>query len=233
MKLLVALVIFLITGSVAAQTGTVRGSALDASDNTELIGAFVGNKDKTRYARVDLDGKFTIKMPAGKHFLYCELVGYFTDSIEVTIVEGQVTVIDFRLIPSTSSLGPIEIVTDADDGSTSLDDITMQRAKSIVTSMGQDLAKNTGATDVATFASKGSGMSIEGGKYVYVRGLSDRYSKTTINGAEVPGLDPNRNSVQMDLFPTFLVKNLLIYKAFTPDLPASFTGGLVDIQTVD
>jgi len=74
---------------------------------------------------------------------------------------------------------------------------------------------------------------VEGGKYIYVRGLGDRYSKTTLNGANIPGLDPNKNTVQMDLFPTNLIDNILVYKTFSPNLPGDFTGGYVDIATKD
>ena len=78
-----------------------------------------------------------------------------------------------------------------------------------------------------------TGLSVEGGKYVYVRGLSDRYSKTTLNSAEIPGLDPNRNTVQMDLFPSSIIENMVVYKTFSPELPGSFTGGYINIVTKD
>lgn len=49
----------------------------------------------------------------------------------------------------------------------------------------------------------------------------------------IPGLDPDRNTVQMDLFPTNVLDNIIIVKTFTPDLAADFTGGIVDLQTKD
>ena len=76
-----------------------------------------------------------------------------------------------------------------------------------------------------------TGVSVQGDKYVYVRGLGDRYTKTSVNGMVIPGLDPDRNDVQIDIFPTGILENVLVYKTFTPDLPGSFTGGLIDIQT--
>ena len=231
MKLLVAIVVLVFCGSAAAQNGTIRGTATDAIDNSPLISAFVYNQGKTRYSRVDLEGNFMLKMPAGTHWIYCEYVGYTTDSMLVEVKVDEVTFIDFKLTPP--SLTTFTLQEDLESGGKDDDDKMELEAGSIVNSLGRELAQQTGASDAASLASKGSGASIEGGKYVYVRGLSDRYSKTIINGAEVPGLDPNRNSVQMDLFPTALVKNLLIYKAFTPDLPASFTGGLVDINTLE
>ena len=77
------------------------------------------------------------------------------------------------------------------------------------------------------------GLSVEGGKYVYVRGLGDRYSKTQLNGLDLPGIDPDRNTVQMDIFPTNLIDNIFVTKTFSADKPGDYTGGLVDIITKD
>ena len=66
-----------------------------------------------------------------------------------------------------------------------------------------------------------------------MRGLGDRYTKTILNGMEIPGLDPDRNSVQMDIFPATVIDNITVYKTFTPNLSGDFTGGLVDITTKD
>ena len=76
-------------------------------------------------------------------------------------------------------------------------------------------------------------MSVQGGKYIYVRGLGDRYSKSILNGVDIPGLDPDRNTIQMDLFPTSMLSNVLVIKSARADLPADFTGGVIDIITKD
>ena len=65
----------------------------------------------------------------------------------------------------------------------------------------------------------------------YVRGLGDRYTKTTLDGMSIPGLDPDVNAVQIDIFPTSILENVSVYKTFTPNLYGDFTGGLVDIVT--
>ena len=71
------------------------------------------------------------------------------------------------------------------------------------------------------------------GKYVYVRGLGDRYTKTQLNSLDLPGLDPDRNTIQIDIFPTNIIDNIKVYKSFSANLPADFTGGIVDIATKD
>jgi TonB-dependent receptor len=63
--------------------------------------------------------------------------------------------------------------------------------------------------------------------------LGDRYSKSILNGLDLPGLDPEKNAVQLDLFPTNILDNIVVYKTFTPNLPGDFVGGLVDIATKD
>jgi hypothetical protein len=68
---------------------------------------------------------------------------------------------------------------------------------------------------------------------VFVRGLGDRYTKTVLNSMDIPGLDPDRNSLQMDIFPTSVIDNIIVIKSFTADLPADFTGGVVNIETKD
>ena len=54
-----------------------------------------------------------------------------------------------------------------------------------------------------------------------------------LNGVDIPGLDPDRNSLQIDIFPTSLLNNMMIFKTASADKPADFTGGLVNIETKD
>ena len=82
--------------------------------------------------------------------------------------------------------------------------------------------KKSGDGDVAAAIKRIPGVSVQGGKFVYVRGLGDRYSKTLLGNVEVPGLDPDRNTLQLDVFPTNLIDNLLISKSASADLPADF-----------
>src|SRR5690606_29902258 len=80
----------------------------------------------------------------------------------------------------------------------------------------EQFSKN-GDSDAAAAVRRVTGVSVEGGKYIYVRGLGDRYSKTTLNNAGLPSLDPNKNAVQLDLFPSNLIDNIIVYKAFSPE----------------
>jgi TonB-dependent receptor len=75
------------------------------------------------------------------------------------------------------------------------------------------------------------GVTLVGDQFIYIRGLGERYSSTTVNGAYVPSPDLTRNVIPLDLFPAEIVDSISIQKGFTPDKPAAFGGGNVDIRT--
>ncbi|HSD68427.1 MAG TPA: TonB-dependent receptor [Woeseiaceae bacterium] len=75
------------------------------------------------------------------------------------------------------------------------------------------------------------GLSLVGDKFVYIRGLGERYSATSLNGAQIPSPDLTRNVIPLDVFPTSIVQSLRVQKAWSADLPANFGGGSVDIRT--
>lgn len=233
MKCLITLAcicVFSIAG--LAQKGTIRGVVVDAETGEGLIGAPIFNQDRSTYTRADFDGSYTLKLNPGEQYIKCQFPGYEDDSVLVKLEAGATITVDIRMVEK--SLGPgIVIKAKAITGGV-VDVLKDEREEGGTTSgLSKDDMRNQDVSNAATAAGKIGGVSVQGGKYVFVRGLSDRYSKTTVNGAEVPGLDPNRNSVQMDLFPANLIDKLTVYKSFTPDLPGSFTGGLVNIETRD
>ena len=108
-----------------------------------------------------------------------------------------------------------------------------RKSPNMIDGISAETFSKIGDSDAAGAIKRVSGVSVQGGQYVFVRGLGDRYTKTTLGGMEIPGLDPDRNAVQMDIFPTNLINNIVVYKTFTPDLSADFVGGMVDIDTKD
>ena len=78
-----------------------------------------------------------------------------------------------------------------------------------------------------------TGVSVRDDKYVYVRGLGSRYTEITLNETNIPALDPEKNTVQMDMFPSNIIENIEVHKTFTPDMPGESTGGQVNVVTKD
>lgn len=89
----------------------------------------------------------------------------------------------------------------------------------------------TGDSDVAVALTRVTGLSVVGGKYVYVRGLGERYSLAQLDGSTLPPLSPLRRDVPLDIFPTAMVGSVLVQKTFSPEYPLDFGGGVVDMRT--
>jgi outer membrane receptor protein involved in Fe transport len=233
-ELVIIPLLLIFTLMVLGQQGTIRGKVSDAETGEELIGAAVLIEGTVQGSSADLDGNYNIEnVNAGTYSLRCSFISYETQVITgVEVKANNVTLLDIKL--KTVSLGLEEVVVTAKavrDTESAL--LTMQKkSASVMDGISSQQISKSGDSDAAAAVKRVTGVSVEGGKYVYVRGLGDRYSKTTLNGAEIPGLDPERNTVQMDIFPTNAIDNMIVYKSFSPNLN-SFTGGLIDIVTKD
>lgn len=97
--------------------------------------------------------------------------------------------------------------------------------------LGFDQISRAGDADIASALSRVTGLTVVDDQYVYVRSLGERYSSTRLNGAAVPSPELTRNVLPLDLLPSTIVKTLKVQKAYSPDLPATFGGGSVDIRT--
>jgi outer membrane receptor protein involved in Fe transport len=89
----------------------------------------------------------------------------------------------------------------------------------------------SGDSDAGSAMRRVTGLTLIGGKSVYVRGLGERYSATTLNGLNVPSPDPARRQVQFDLFPAEVLESIVVQKSYSPDLPGEFGGGAALLRT--
>lgn len=234
-QLLTIAIILFSTLFAYAQEGIIRGTVIEDESGFTVIGANILVKETGAGAVTDLDGAFSISIAPGTYTLQISYIGFQNLSIEEIVVkDGETNVLgEIRLGEDTQQLDEV-VVTARAIRSTEAALITIKKkAPAMLDGISSSLMKLTGDATAVEAAKRVTGVSIEGGKYVYVRGLGDRYSKTTLNGVDVPGLDPDRNTIQMDIFPTALLNNIVVSKNFTADMPADFTGGLLNIETKD
>ena len=226
--------LLLVPGMLMAQNGTVRGDLIDDSNGEAIIFANVVVAETGNGVSTELDGKFSVDLPAGIYTFTVSYIGYADLAVsDVEVKEGEVTILNLRLSEASEVLDEV-VVTASAIRTTEAALMTIQKkAPGLLDGISTQSIKRTGDSDVGSAIKRITGVSVEGGKHVVVRGLGDRYSKTILNGLDVPGLDPDRNSVQLDIFPTNLVNSIIVYKSFTPDLPGDFTGGMVNIETKD
>mgnify|MGYP001187239477 CR=1 FL=1 len=232
-KIYSLLILLLLTyGFTSAQTGTLAGSIIDGEFVEPMAFANVIVKGTTIGTTSDFDGKYQLELEPGTYTIVFSFVGYATQEItDVVIKEGEVTPLDVTL--TTNSLETIFITTSIKRNTENAVLNLQKKSVVVLDGLSAQSIKSTGASNLASAVKNIPGVSIEGGKYVYVRGLGDRYTKSILNGIDIPGLDPDRNTIQMDLFPTNILDNVIVLKSASAEYPADFTGGIVDIVTKD
>jgi outer membrane receptor protein involved in Fe transport len=96
----------------------------------------------------------------------------------------------------------------------------------------EDLQR-TGDADAAQALSRVTGLSIVEGRFIYVRGLGERYSSALLNGSPLPSPEPLQRVVPLDLFPSEVLAGLTVQKTYSVSFPGEFGGGVVDLHTID
>jgi TonB-dependent receptor len=125
-----------------------------------------------------------------------------------------------------------EIITVGRLRSTALDVIGARLEEDVVSDfLGAEAISRVGDSTVSAALRRVPGLTVVNEQYVYVRGLGERYSSVQLNGAQVPSPDLTRNVIPLDIFPTEIIDALQVQKGFSPEIPAAFGGGNVDIIT--
>src|SRR5690606_20046559 len=129
--------------------------------------------------------------------------------------------------------GAIEEVVAVGRLATAAESLTAERIALPVSAdfLGADVIARAGDPDIASALRRVPGLTLIDGKYVYARGLGERYSSVLVNGAAVPSPDLTRSVIPLDLFPTSIVESVKIQKSPSPDALAAFGGGMIDIRT--
>lgn len=231
--------LLLFIGSMAQAQETIRGEVKDRKTGEGVYGAII-RIDGVGKAKTDFDGAFSAETTAGKHIITVSNTsdGYIDEEVEVEVIAGVVlnVAIEIGKDKSVQKFEDIKVVVVKSVGTpTTLAGSDKRRMEENAASdeMPKEQIKNSGVNNAADAVQMVPAASVQDGKNVFIRGLGDRYTKTILNGMDIPGLDPDRNSVQMDIFPAVMIDNITVYKTFTPNLTADFTGGLINIATKD
>lgn len=215
--------------------GGLRGSVLDADFSVPVAGASVTLEGTSLSAMTNEEGSFFINgVPPGQYSILISKEGFIRErrsdlvvsagavkEVEVEITAEVVELDEFvvsqeEIVDTTAGVGEIELRTEL---------------KSFTDVLGEQFISQTGASDAAKLLSKQTGVNVADGKFVVVRGLSDRYNVVSLNGLRVPSSDPDRRAVSLDLFPTAVIRNVATTKTFLPELNAESTGATIDIMT--
>ncbi len=136
-----------------------------------------------------------------------------------------------RLKGATNELEEVVVLAPKVKGSVSAL-VEVRRQSSAVTDvLGSEQMARAGDSDAAASLRRVTGLTLMNGKYVYVRGLGERYSGVQMNQFSLPSPEPARRVVPLDLFPTSVLESIVVQKSYSPDLPGEFGGGIIQLQT--
>lgn len=215
----------------SGQTVRVIGLVRDEANAISLPGVPVEVTALNEVTYTDVDGKFVLNLPQGSHEIKVALEGYEERTIAVEAGATRTISVDVGLRMRNLN-ETITVVGQAVDVETSSAEAQLMERKSaavITDNVGSQEMKDNGDSDAAAAMSRVTGLSLVDNQYVFVRGLGERYSNTTLAGSVLPTTEPDKKVVPLDLFPTGLIDSVQVNKSYSPDRSAEFAGGLVQI----
>jgi outer membrane receptor protein involved in Fe transport len=245
--LAVCAALVLAAASAFGQTGTLSGAVRDANSGKPVIGANVSLVGAPHGAMTDLDGRFEIAgIEPGTYDVRVFYLGYETRTYSrIEIGLGKTITLEAELSPSSggsSGGGPgtfeiEELRVTADRVLSTTTAVLSERMNAATIGdaiSAEQISKSPDATS-GDALKRVTGLSVVDNKYVFVRGVTDRYNATTLNGISVTSTDTevDRKSFAFDLIPSSLLSNTVVVKTATPDLPGDFSGGLVQVNTLE
>jgi outer membrane receptor protein involved in Fe transport len=219
--------------SLCARDGTLKGKVTDGRTQATLPGASVAIKEMPGTGAVsDMDGDYAIALPAGVYTVVASYVSYATIEItKVEIREDAPAILDIDMRETTQDLGEVMVVARMDMEAEKALMIERQQATVAVENLGAKEMSVKGLSTVADGIKKVTGISMEGNSKVYVRGLGDRYSMTSLNGFPIASPNPDNKLIPLTLFPTSTVKNISVGKVYQPSVFGDYSGAHINVDT--
>jgi TonB dependent receptor-like, beta-barrel/Carboxypeptidase regulatory-like domain/TonB-dependent Receptor Plug Domain len=213
--------------------GRIVGRIIDASTGNGLSDVGVQVVGTTLGATSGVDGRYSIpNVPAGTVTIQVRRIGYTPKSITGIMLAANKT-LEQNIVMETAAITIAEqTVTAARERGTVASALNDQRtAVGVTNSVTAEAIAKSPDSDAAHAIQRVSGVTVQDGKYVFVRGLGERYTTTSLNGARVPSPEPEKKVVPLDLFPSNLLETITTSKTFTPDQPGDFSGAQVNLKT--
>lgn len=220
----------------ATNEGTLVGFAYDAATGNPLPAVEVEIAGPATFtAKTDTDGGFMLDVPVGTYVVTYKSPNHIPQKVEgVAVLAGEV--IDGSAVLSSEEVAvQVDVTASIVAEEATAETMLVERKLAEVVSdsiSGEEISSGT-ASDAAGALEKVTGVTVVNDQYVYVRGLGERYSATTLNNSMLATTEPERRVVPLDLFPANLIDNIKVLKTYSADLPGEFSAGLVQIETTE
>jgi TonB-dependent receptor len=214
-------------------TGRVVGRVIDATSGQGITDAGVSIVGTTMGTHSGVDGRFQIAgIPAGTVTIQVRRIGYAPKEVTGLLLAGGQTLEQNVSLAAAAARVAATVVTASAERGTVNESLDQQRtAVGVVNAITAEQISKSADGDAAQAVQRVSGVTVQDSKYIFVRGLGERYTTSSLNGARVPSPEPEKRVVPLDMFPSGLIQSITTAKTFTPDQQGDFAGALVDIKT--
>ena len=240
MKRLLILIGFIAIATISqAQKAKLTGKITSSKNEALASVSLTLNSDKTQISKTDIEGRYSFTIDVAKNYtLVLTYVGYKNKTVQdiKATTANEDLVVDVVLEEANSKLADVTVSANrsANKGSTDNALISFQKNTNTVASViSAETIKRSPDRNTAEILKRTPGASIQEGKYIIVRGLADRYNQAMLNGILLTSTEPDRKTFSFDLFPSQIIDNIIINKAFVPELPGEWAGGLIQVNTKD
>jgi outer membrane receptor protein involved in Fe transport len=218
-----------------AQKGKIEGKVTDAKTGQPVAGVSVILNGSKTGVSTNVDGYFVINADAGKQSLNLSSTSYQEKKVdEIDVTAGQVTQLDIVMEVKVKT-GDAVIVKSSSARKESVNAlIGYQKNTAVVAQViSAEAIRRSPDKNTGEVLKRVSGTSVQDGKYLVVRGLADRYNQAMLNGILLSSTEPDRKTFSFDILPAAMIDNIIINKAFIPELPGEWAGGLIQVNTKD
>jgi hypothetical protein len=208
------------------------------SKNEVISGVSVKITGLSGGAVTDIEGRYTLNLSSGKKYeLQFSAVGYQSKTIsEVDVANGQVNELNIVLETETKNLEGVVVKSQTTTArrETTASLISFQKNTNTVASViSAESVRRSPDKNTGEVLKRTPGASLQEGRFLVVRGLADRYNQAMLNGILLTSTEPDRKTFSFDLIPASMIDNIIINKAFVPEYPGEWAGGLIQVNTKD
>jgi len=237
MRLLSLLVVlFTLSFTASAQKGKIEGKITDTKTGLPLTGVSVIVKNTNQGVATDVEGRYVINADAGsKTTLVFSYNGVTKEVEDIEVTSGKVTVQDvaMEVKAKTSDAIVVKSTTNARKESAAALIAFQKNTNTVASVISSEAIRRSPDKNTGEVLKRIPGASIQEGRFIVVRGLADRYNQAMLNGILLTSTEPDRKTFSFDMIPSSMIDNIVVNKAFVPEYPGEWAGGLIQVNTKD
>ena len=226
------LTLILASWSFAQDAGALRGRVMDGDFGLPLADARIVVSELERTTQSGSDGNWVLNdVPPGVYTVVVSKTG-FIQSLrgDVVVRSGTPSDVNFELMGQFDDQEEFVVEKVETVGGTELGLLELRaESPALLDSISSELISRAGAGDAGAALKLISGATVQDGKYAVVRGLPDRYVNSQLNGIRLPTADADKRAVELDQFPSTVIRTIEVSKTFTPDQQGDASGGAVNM----